>query len=92
MASIAPIIGKGKSTKNNRHQSFRILFSHPFEKKRAEIIVSKTNKKQVEVIRSHIEKILASKISGQSLDNETSIWIKNLPANLRKKLEKKVLI
>jgi integrase len=77
MASVSRI-GKSKT--------FKIEFTHFKTKKRASILISKTNLKYVHVFRVHIERILAHKKSGQPLENETAVWIKNLPDDYTAKL------
>lgn len=59
---------------------------------RHSVRLGKVNQKQAEKIKAHIEHLLAAKLSGHALDNETAKWIGDLDDALADKLVRVDLI
>lgn len=75
MASIAKDSGGKK----------RILFVAPDGKRKA-IRLGKMPLADARKIKHHIESLLAAKVSGRALDNETAAWIRDIPDTMADKL------
>ncbi len=69
----------------------RILFVAP-DGKRKTIRLGKMNLAQARTVKHKIESLVSSKGSGQSLDNETATWVRNISDGLADKLAKQGLI
>jgi integrase len=69
----------------------RILFAAP-DGKRKTIRLGKVSQRAAEAIRTKVELLLASQISGCGWDNETARWVADLPDELAHKLAAVALI
>ena len=69
----------------------RILFVAP-DSKRKTIRLGKTPLADARNVKYKIESLVSSKASGQPLDNETSVWCREIPDGLADKLAKAGLI
>lgn len=69
-----------------------IQFIHPTDKKRKSLRLGKVSMKQAEAFKTHLEKLVAAKISGHPPDDPTVTWAANLSSELQKVLTKHGLI
>ena len=64
----------------------RILFVCPKDGSRKTVRLGSASKRDAEAIKVRVERLIAAAISGNSLDSETSQWLRDLPDQLHDRL------